>query len=35
MSKRLPKSKTPTKVIMPTKGKKRGNPKHDKLGRFT
>lgn len=36
MSRRIPKSKAPIKPIMPTKGKgkKRGNPNHDKLGRF-
>lgn len=37
MSRRIPKGKSPNKRIMPTsgKGKKRGNPNHDKLGRFS
>jgi hypothetical protein len=32
----LPRTKKPSKPPMPSKtsGRKRGNPKHDKLGRF-
>ena len=31
----LPRTKKPTKTPVPSKtGRKRGNPKHDRLGRF-